>query len=79
MTDIVALKRQLREARRALQIAHRAEWMVTHDWGGDRAGMWEHVRKLAGIRSWSYSKRTEFEGISGTPTTTGISEQNDER
>jgi len=56
-----ALRKALRNARKALQIAHRADWMVTCDWtdGDRRDEMWDDVRLLAGIRNWSYANYTD--------------------
>lgn len=35
--------------RKALQALYDAEWMVTHDWGGDRDSVMDKVRKALNI------------------------------
>lgn len=54
---IKRLEKELRDARKAVRIAKRADWMVTCDWvpGEKRDRMWERVKKLAGIARWSYT------------------------
>lgn len=37
------------EMRKALQALYGAEWMVTHDWGGDREAVMREVRTALGL------------------------------
>jgi hypothetical protein len=45
-------EQQLRDARRALRMVQKAEWMVTCDWCDplQRYDMWKQAKKLAGLR-----------------------------
>ena len=67
MGDLVSrikqLEKELRNARKAVRLAYRSDWMVDIGWtdGETRDNMWEQVKKLAGIKRWTYGRKIKKE------------------